>query len=85
MTVFIDDNQVFQGAGSFDRAAHRFGRLREQAGRLLHDTSPDASTWTTRFETDYRFGATPIGFAITGIHSGGGPSLQLQIGGVNAR
>lgn len=85
MTVFIDDNQVFQGSAPFDRTAHRFGRLREQSGRLHYDTSPDASTWTPRLETDYRFGAAPIDFAITGIHSGGGPQLQLQIGGVNAR
>jgi hypothetical protein len=85
MTVFVNDAQVFQGAGPFDRTAHRFGRLREAGGRLIYDTSPDGAAWSTRLEADYRFGASPVGFHVTGIHSGGGPSLQLQIGGVNAR
>jgi hypothetical protein len=85
MTVFVNDTQVFQGAGAFDRTAHRFGRLRESGGRLVYDTSPDGAAWSTRFEADYRFGAEPVGFHVTGIHSGGGPALQLQLGGVNSR
>jgi hypothetical protein len=85
MTVFVDDAQVFQGSGPFDRTAHRFGRLRESGGRLIYETAPDGTSWSPRFQADYRLGTGPVSFHITGIHSGGGPQLQLQIGGVNAR
>ena len=59
LTVTGMDASVLATA-PYDAAAHRFWRLREQAGTIFWETSPDRTTWTTLHRAPATFDTTHV-------------------------
>ncbi|NLG63558.1 MAG: fibronectin type III domain-containing protein [Candidatus Cloacimonetes bacterium] len=61
------------GSVTLDPTAHRYLRLREAAGRVYYETSPDGVTWTTRWNIAHSFADLDNLHGMIGVQSWGSP------------
>jgi hypothetical protein len=60
------------GAGAYSPTDDRWWKLREAAGQILFETSPDGSTWTLRADM-------PVPFDITAVHGQFGAGTYVEV------
>jgi hypothetical protein len=87
----LDIEQLVGGVESgpaniaYDAAAHRWWRIREQAGDVFFETAPDGATWTIRQTVEAGFDLSMIQVEIGAGHDDPGPGTTRNwvIPGVN--
>jgi hypothetical protein len=72
---------------AYDVTSQKYWRIREDAGVIIFDTSPDNATWTERFRSPYNWSSTRVvfqfGLELQGL-VGIAPPLSAYLSALNA-
>jgi hypothetical protein len=70
----------------YDAGAHRFWRIREAAGQIAWDASPDGATWDTVAASESFIDTSALHLTVTGVDQASGGGVQLlRVDNVNRR
>jgi hypothetical protein len=84
----VNGSNVSNKSTTYDPVAMRYWRLRADASNFYFETSPDATTWTTKMTTTQQIDPTTMQLVIGGGQYDNGATVSAQtekIGGVNTK